>query len=171
MQQNGTDYNVLSPKPIERTATAYRFEVRLPANGNQELKVEQEQLITEETAVTSATPDSLVEIIQNKSLSDAGRRALQSIVDLKTKITDSQATIDALRVRSTELTDEQSRLRQNIDSLNRVKGQEDKVSQYSSQLASNEAILAKLRDQRDAEAQRKNNLDAGLRNAIASLQF
>jgi hypothetical protein len=171
VQQKGTDYTVLSPKPIERTASAYRFEVRLPANGSQELKVEQEQLITEETAVTSATPDSLVEIIQNKSLSDAGRRALQSIVDLKTKITDSQATIDALRVRSTELTDEQSRLRQNIDSLNRVKGQEDKVSQYSSQLASNEAILAKLRDQRDAEAQRKNNLDAGLRNAIASLQF
>jgi hypothetical protein len=79
--------------------------------------------------------------------------------------------LDALRVRSTELTDEQSRLRQNIDSLNRVKGQEDKVSQYSTQLASNEAILAKLRDQRDAEAQRKKDLDAGLRNAIATLQF
>jgi hypothetical protein len=171
VQQKGADYTVLSPKPIERTASAYRFEVRLPANGGQELKVEQEQLITEETAVTSATPDSLVEIIQNKSLSDAGRHALQSIVDLKTKITDSQSMLDALRVRSTELTDEQSRLRQNIDSLNRVKGQEDKVSQYSTQLASNEAILAKLRDQRDAEAQRKKDLDAGLRNAIATLQF
>ncbi len=36
VQQNGTDYTVLSPKPIERTATAYRFEVHLPANGNQE---------------------------------------------------------------------------------------------------------------------------------------
>ncbi len=171
VQQEGTDYTVLSPKPIERTASAYRFEVRLPANGSQELKVEQEQLITEETAVTSATPDSLVEIMQNKSLSDAGRRALQSIVDLKTKITDSQSTIDALRARSTELTDEQSRLRQNIDSLNRVKGQEDKVSRYSSQLASNEATLAKLRDQRDAEAQRKKDLDAGLRTSIATLQF
>lgn len=171
VQQKGTDYTVLSPKPIERTASAYRFEVRLPANGSQELKVEQEQLITEETAVTSATPDSLVEIIQNKSLTDAGRHSLQSIVDLKTKVTDSQSTLDALRVRTTELTDEQSRLRQNIDSLNRVKGQEDKVSQYSSQLASNEAILAKLRDQRDAEAQRKKDLEVGLRNAVATLQF
>jgi hypothetical protein len=171
VQQKGTDYTVLSPRPSERTASAYRFEVRLPANGSQELKVEQEQLITEETAVTSATPDSLVEIIQNKSLTEAGRRALQSIVDLKTKITDSQALLEALRVRTTELTDEQSRLRQNIDSLNRVKGQEDKVNQYSSQLASNELVLAKLRDQRDAEAQRKKNLDAELRNAVATLRF
>jgi hypothetical protein len=31
--------------------------------------------------------------------------------------------------------------------------------------------LAKLRDQRDAEAQRKKDLEAGLRNAIATLQF
>jgi hypothetical protein len=171
VQQNGTDYTVLSPKPVERTASAYRFEVRLAANSSHELKVEQEQFISEETAVTSATPDSLVEIIQNKSLSDTGRRALQAIVDLKTKITESQATLDALRVRNSELTDEQSRLRQNIDSLNRVKGQEDKVSQYSSQLASNEAVLAKLRDQRDAETQRKKDLDAALRSAVATLQF
>jgi hypothetical protein len=171
VQQNGTDYTVLSPKPIERTASAYRFEVHLPANATEELKVEQEQLISEETAVSTATPDSLVEIIQNKSLSDAGRRSLQSIVDLKGKIADSQATLEAVRIRSAELTDDQSRLRQNIDSLNRVKGQEDKVSQYSSQLASNEAVLAKLRDQRDAETQRKKDLDARLRNAVADLQF
>jgi hypothetical protein len=171
VQQNGTNYTVLSPKPIERTVGAYRFEVRLPATGSQELKVEQEQLVLEETAVTSASPDSLADIIQNKSLSDVGRRALEAIVDLKTKIVESQATLDGLRTRNADLTDEQSRLRQNIDSLNRVKGQEDKVSQYSSQLAANEAALAKLRDQRDAEAQRKKTFDTALRGAIANLHF
>jgi len=171
VQQNGTDYAVLSPKPIERTAAAYRFEVHLPANGSQELKVEQEQLISEETAVNSSTPDSLVEIIQNKSLSESARRALQVIADLKNKVIESRANLDSLKSRSSELTDEQTRLRQNIDSLNRVKGQEDKVNQYSSQLSANEVALAKLRDQRDAEAQRAKSLDNELRGAIAKLQF
>jgi hypothetical protein len=171
VQQKGTDYTVLSPKPIERTAGAYRFEVRLAANGSQELKVEQEQLISEETAVVSATPDSLREIIQNKSLSEAGRRALQAVADLKTQIVESQANLDSLKTRTSDLTEEQTRLRQNIDSLNRVKGQEDKVGQYSSQLATNEAALAKLRDQRDAEAQRRTVLDTELRNAIGQLRF
>jgi hypothetical protein len=171
VQQNDANYTVLSPKPIERTVGAYRFEVHLPANGSQELKVEQEQLVSEETAVTNASPDSLADIIQNRSLTDAGRRALEAIVDLKTKIVESQATLDGLRTRNVDLADEQSRLRQNIDSLNRVKGQEDKVSQYSSQLAANEAALAKLRDQRDAEAQRKKTLDTELRGAIATLRF
>jgi hypothetical protein len=171
VQQNGTDYKVLSPKPIERTANAYRFEVRIPANGSQELKVEQEKVVEQETAVTNATPDFLIEIIQNKELSDAGRRQLQAIADLKGKVIESQANLDALKSRNSELTDEQSRLRQNIDSLNRVKGQEDQVRQYSSRLAANEAELAKLRDQRDAEAQRKKTLDADLRIAIGKLQF
>jgi hypothetical protein len=171
IQQDGTNYKVLSPKPIERTSTAYRFELKLPANGTQDLKVEQEYLISEETAVTNSSPDSLIQIVQNKQLGEAGRRQLQAIVDLKSKIVESQAILDGLRARNAELADEQNRLRQNIDSLNRVKGQEDQVRQYSSQLAANEATLAKLRDQRDAETQRRKGLDADLRSAIAKLQF
>jgi hypothetical protein len=169
IQQEGNDY--ISPKPIERTATAYRFEVNLPANGSKELKVEREQVIAEETAVTSATPDSLLEIVPNKQLSEAGRRQLEAIVELKGKIAESQTNLDALKAHNAELADEQNRLRQNIDSLNRVKGQEEQVRQYSTQLSANEAALAKLRDQRDAETQRKKGLDTDLRAAIGKLRF
>ncbi len=171
VQQEGTQYKVLSPKPLERTSTAYRFEVHLPANGTQQLKVEQEQLESETTAVTGATPDSLLAIVENKQLSDTGRRQLQSIVDLKSKLVELQANLTTLNTRNSELSEEQTRLRQNIDSLNRVKGQEDQVRQYSSQLGANEVELAKLRDQRNAEMQRKKSLDSDLRDAIAKLQF
>ncbi len=171
VQQEGTDYQVLSPKPLERTSTAYRFEVHLPANGSQELKVERERLIAQETAVNNSNADSLVEIVQNKQLSDTGRRQLQAIVDLKTKLIESQANLSALNSQNSELVEEQSRLRQNIDSLNRVKGQEDQVRQYSSRLGANETEMAKLRDQRDAEMQRKKAIETDLRNAISKLQF
>jgi hypothetical protein len=167
----GQEYKVISPKPVERTAVAYRFEVHLPANGSQELKVEQEHVISEETAVSSAAPDLLVEIVQDKQLSEPARRQLQAIVDLKSRLVESTATLESLRTHTTELGEEQNRLRQNIDSLNRVKGQEDQVRQYSSQLAANEGVLAKLHDQRDAEAQRKKSFDSDLRAAIARLQF
>jgi hypothetical protein len=171
VQQEGTDYKVISPKPLERTSTAYRFEVKLPANGSQELKVEQEQVTAEETAVTNATPDLLVEIVQNKQLSDTGRHQLQAIVDLKTKLIEADANLSSLTSHNNELTSEQNRLRQNIDSLNRVKGQEEQVRQYSTRLGANEVDMAKLRDQRDAETQRKKALETDLRNAIAKLQF
>jgi chromosome segregation ATPase len=79
--------------------------------------------------------------------------------------------IDNTKSQIDELTNDQNRLRQNIDSLNNVKGQEDQVRQYSTQLATNEASLAKLRDQHSAAAQRKATLDAELKTAISQLSF
>jgi hypothetical protein len=171
VQQASGDYKVISPKPVERTSDAFRFEVRVPANGSQELKVEQERAIQEETAVTNATPDSLIEIVQNKQISEAGRRQLQVIADLKRKAIESQANLDELRSRTQMLGEEQNRLRQNIDSLNRVKGQEDQVRQYSSRLAANEVELAKVRDARDAETQKGRGVQTELRIAIERLEF
>ncbi len=55
--------------------------------------MEQEHVISEETAVTNATTDSLLAIVQNKQLADAGRRQLQAIVDLKSKIIESQVNL------------------------------------------------------------------------------
>ncbi len=171
VQQADAGFKLLAPKPLEKTADAYRFEVHLPANGQQELKVELEKVTMEETAVTSATPDALTEIVQNKQLSESGRKQLAAIVDLKGKIAEAQANLDGLTNRNNQLTEEQNRLRQNIGSLNEVKGQEEQVRQYASRLGANETELAKLRDERDAEARRKKGLEAELRSAIEKLEF
>ena len=69
------------------------------------------------------------------------------------------------------LNSDQTRLRQNIDSLNRVRGQEDQVSKYSTQLAGNESELAKLRDQTRDLAQRKAIASNDLRGLIGGLDF
>ncbi len=93
IQQEGiSQYSVLSPKPTERTATAYRFEVKVPANGAQALKVEEERTYENTTAVVSSTPDFLLTIVQNRELSEPGRKQLQAVVDLKTRL--SEATSD-----------------------------------------------------------------------------
>lgn len=170
-QAAADDFSVLSPTPVERTASAYRFEIAVPGSGSQSLTVKQERLITQQTAVTGATGEWLFDLVQNKKLSESGRRQLQGIVDLKGQIAASEAELDAAKSKIQNLTDEQNRLRQNIDSLNRVKGQEDEVRRYASQLSSNESTLAKLRDQRDAVSQRKSEEDDQLRQAISKLDF
>jgi hypothetical protein len=172
VQQEGIgQYSVLSPKPLERTATAYRFEVNVPANGSQILKVEQEQTTENVTEVLSATPDFLLAIIENKELSERGKKQLQGILDLKRHLVAAETNLNTAKSQTTELTEDQTRLRQNIDSLNRVKGQEDQVRQYSGQLAANEAQLAKLRDQRRELTLRTASLNTEVRNAIGALDF
>ena len=172
LQQEGvTQYSVLSPKPAERTATAYRFEVNVPANGSQTVKVEQERTTENLTEILSSTPDFLAVIVENKELSEREKKQLQGILDLKRRLAATDASLNAAKSQTTELTEDQTRLRQNIDSLNRVKGQEEQVRQYSTQLAGNETQLAKLRDQRRDLALRVSNLNTELRAAIDVLDF
>jgi hypothetical protein len=172
VQQEGIgQYNVLSPKPLERTATAYRFEVSVPANGSQTLKVEQEQTTENFTEILNSTPDFLAVIVENKELSERGKKQLQGILDLKRRLAATQASLNTAKSQTIELTGDQTRLRQNIDSLNRVKGQEEQVRQYSTQLAANESDLAKLRDQGRDLALRSSSLNTELRAAIDALDF
>jgi hypothetical protein len=172
VQQEGIgQYNVLAPKPVERTATAYRFEVNVPANGSQTLKVEQERTTENLTQVFSSTPDFLAVIVENKELSERGKKQLQGVLDLKRRLAANDASLHTAKSQTSDLTEDQTRLRQNIDSLNRVKGQEEQVRQYSTQLAGNEAQLAKLRDQGRDLALRSASLNTELRGAIDTLDF
>jgi hypothetical protein len=170
-QQGISEYSVISPKPTERTATAYRFEVKLPANGTQALKVEEERTYLNSTAVMSTSPDFLLTIVDNKELGDAGRKQLKALADFKATVAETENSLEVAKTQTNDLAQDQTRLRADIDSLNRVKGQEDQVRKYSAQLADNEVELAKIRDQRHDLELRKATLDAQVRKAIDELQF
>jgi hypothetical protein len=170
-QQGSNEYSVLSPKPMERTANAYRFEVKLPANGVQTLKVEEEHTYLNSTAVTNSSSDFLLTVVENKELSEEARRQLKAVAGLKATLADAGNSLELAKTQANDLTQDQTRLRADIDSLNRVKGQEDQVRKYSAQLADNEVELAKIRDQRHALELRKADLEAQVQKAIDALQF
>ncbi len=170
-QEAGDQITVLSPKPLERTASAYRFEVSIPANGSQTLKVEGEHVYENTTEVLSSTPDFLLSLVQNKELSDIGRKQLERVLELKRRQVQTDSDLRAAESQLHEITNDQSRLRQNIDSLNRVNGQEDQVRKYSSNLAANEVEIARLRDGQRNLTQQKAGLDTEVRAAVAALQF
>lgn len=172
IQQEGINqYSILSPEPTERTATAYRFEVKVPANGSQSLKVEQEHLIASTTSLESSTPDFLLTMVQNKQLTETGRRQLQAIADLKHQTAEVEQTLANTRSEINDLSGDQARLRQNIDSLNRVKGQEQQVRDYSAELAQNETRLGKLRNETGNLQLRKADLETQLKQLIEKLNF
>ncbi len=170
-QPAADSYTLLSPKPSERTAKAHRFEVKLPANGSHELKVEQEHSYLTMTGLSSATPDSLSAVVSNKEIGDRARKQLQQLSALKQTSIEADAEIAAAKGRLDDLNAEQTRLRENIDSLNRVKGQEDQVRTYSNQLAVNETALSKLRTGLEASTERKASVEESLRVLMNKLEF
>ncbi len=118
-----TGYKLLNVKPVETTAAAYRFEVKLAANGTEKFPVSGERIFDQTTAVTSLTPDALLAIVQNNALPDSAQRDLQEIADMERQIADTGPQIGAMQTEIEEMAAAEERARQNIESLNRVSGQ------------------------------------------------
>jgi len=165
------EYNVMSQKPVETTATHYRFEVPLTAGATAKYPVTEERVYETSVGVASMSPEILVTYVQNKSLTDAGRAQLQQIVDLKRQIAAAEGEMQRTQREIDTLFQDQERIRQNINSLNRVAGQEQQVQTYSRHLAEQEAQLASLRDRLSQTQQRKTTLEVQLNALIERMDF
>jgi hypothetical protein len=165
------EYKLLIQKPTETTTNAYRFEVKLGSDSTEKYPVSEERVYDTTTAVSSLTPDVLLTYVQNKAISDTGRRQLQQIVDLKRQIADLDNQIRQLDGDINNLTQDQNRIRQNMMSLNQVSGQQDQVQKYARQLATQESQLATLRDHQSDLKKQRATQDSSLGALIEKLDF
>jgi len=170
-QAQRPEYKVLGQKPSETTTNANRFEVKLGADGTEKFPVVEERVYDTTTAVSSLTPDVLLTYVQNKALSDAGRRQLQQIATAKRQIADYDNQIRQLDANVSTIVSDQNRVRQNIQSLNQVSGQQDQVQKYARQLATQESELAGLRDQLSDLKKKKSAQESSLNSFIEGLDF
>ncbi len=170
-QAQRPEYKLIGQKASETTTSANRFEVKLSAGATEKFPVTEERVYETSTAVSNLTPDVLLTYIQNKALSEAGRRQLQQIASAKRQIADFDNQIRQIDTNISTIVSDQNRVRQNIQSLNQVSGQQDQVQKYASQLASQEKELAGLRDQLSSLKKQKAAQESSLNALIESLDF
>jgi hypothetical protein len=164
-------YTLLERKATEKTANAYRFEVKLAPDATEKFPVTEERVYESSYTVASFTPDVLITWVQNKNLSDTARKQLGEILNRKRLIADNEAERRRVEAQINNIVRDQDRLRQNINSLNHVAGQEGQVQKYARQLADQEGQLASLRD-RQSELERKNAaLQSELNSLIEKMEF
>jgi hypothetical protein len=164
-------YTLLERKATEKTANAYRFEVKLAPDATEKFPVTEERIYESSYTIASFTPDVLVTWVQNKNLSDTARKQLGEILNRKRQIADNEAERRRVEAQVNNIVRDQDRLRQNINSLNHVAGQETQVQKYARQLADQEGQLASLRD-RQSDLERKNAaLQSELNSLIEKMEF
>jgi chaperonin cofactor prefoldin len=165
------NYELLNQKPASKTATAYRFEIKLGPGATETFPVTEEIVYDQSYAATNLTPDLLVSFVSNKTLTGQGRKQLQQISDLKARIAETDNALRYAADQTRSLSSDEDRMRQNIGSLNNVSGQQQLVQNYARQLDTAEQRLAELRD-RQAELQKKKaTLESELGKAMDALSF
>ncbi len=165
------EFKVIDPKPLETTPNAYRFEVKLAANGSDKLAVSEERVFDTTLSVTNMNPDVLASYLKNPVVSDAMRAQLQQILDRKREIAAADGEVRRIEEQIKSLFQDQERLRQNINSLRSVSGQEQQVQSYARQLASQESQLATLRDNQAQQQKRKAALESELNELLEKMEF
>jgi hypothetical protein len=158
-------------QPIETSRDVYRFEVKVPSNGSVDFPVTAENVYDQQTAISSLTPDALLVYVRNKNLSDAARRQLQQVADLKTRITDADRERSNIDSEIQSVSRDEDRTRQNITSLSQVGGQQQTVQDYARRLGEQEAQIAKLRERQTTVDGQRNALQTQLNDLIGKLEF
>ncbi|MFN7935255.1 MAG: hypothetical protein U0R19_18135 [Bryobacteraceae bacterium] len=164
-------YTLLNVKPVESTATAHRFEVKIAANANEKFAVPEERLLDQAIAVLNLTPDQIGVYIQNRNLSPEGRKQLEAVAAQKRQVAETDAQIRDLDQEINELVRDQDRIRQNLTSLNRVTGQQEQVNKYANELAGQEAKLASMRDRAGQLRKQKSAQEQQLKSLIEKMTF
>jgi hypothetical protein len=164
-------YKLLDGKPSETTADAYRFEVNVGGNATEAFAVREERVYDQTMSISSITPDVIATYLQNKSLSEAGRRELDQIAQKKRDIAANDGQLRQAQSDLNGLTQDEERQRKNIESLRNVAGQQDLVQQYARQLAAVEVKLTGLRDQQSDLQRKKTTLEGELNTLIDKAEF
>jgi len=164
-------YTLLTQKPSEKTPANYRFELQLAAGATQEFAVNEERVFDQTYAVSSLTPDILVDFVANKALSDVGRRQLQAIADKKRQVAENDRALAGAEKQINDISNDEDRVRRNISSLNNVAGQQQQVQNYARQLDAAEQQMAALRDRQALLQKTKASLQVELDRLIESLTF
>jgi hypothetical protein len=165
------EYKLVSPKALETTASAYRFEVQLAPSSEQKFAVTEERMLDNSLSLINMTPDILLSYIQNQNISASARKQLERVADLKRQIAAAEQEMQQSDAEVDRLAKDAQRVRQNLDSLNRVSGQQAQVQTYAKQLADIETRVAALRDKRAAAETRQQQLMTELNTTIEAMQF
>src|ERR1039457_4826799 len=165
------EYNLLDRKPLEKTSNAYRFEVKLAPGATEKFPVTEERVYERAFTITDLTPDMLFTYVRNKAFSDAARKQLEQIANLKQQIAGAGREIQNLESQINEVIRDQDRLRQNIGSLNQVSGQQQQVQAYAQRLANQESQLTSLRDRRAELDKKRAGLESQVSGAIENMVF
>ncbi|MEW6159865.1 MAG: hypothetical protein AB1813_20735, partial [Verrucomicrobiota bacterium] len=156
-----SDWQLIEPKePAERTRDLYRFLVTVDPGQTAKLEVREEKPVSEQVLLSNFPTDSIAIYLQSKKVSAKVKEALQKVVALRDRISQTAAERTRRETRVNEITQEQGRIRENMAKLNQ---NSELYTRYVKKLDEQETALESLRQEieqlRTTEATQQKELN------------
>ena len=158
-------------KPVEKSASFYRFRIEIPARRSVELPVTERQTLMETYALADFTPRYLEILVTNRYVDEATRALLEKVLDVKDKIALAAEQIRVLEREGGEISADQMRLRENIKALKDTPETKDLITRYVGKAGEQETRLEQIAREKRAATADRNRLQEEHNALIRSLSF
>jgi hypothetical protein len=160
------DWKLMEPaKPTEQSRDVYRFEVKVAAGKNAELKVIEEQMRKTALALSS-TDDKVVRLFQVSQItSPKVKDALKKAIDLRTQQATVKRDLAHLEKQLKGITEDQTRLRANLERLPPTSAAHKRyLTKFDTQETQIEKLQAQIQQKQEEEKQRQKEYEEYLTN-------
>jgi hypothetical protein len=160
------DWKLITPnEPKERTRNAYRFQVDVEPGKTASVAVQEEKQFNEEIQLISANSNFGM-YLKSKKLSSKVREALEHVVAMRNKMSQTASERSQHEQRINEITQEQSRIRGNMERLSQTS---ELYTRYVKKLDQQETDLETLRNQIETLHQTENQQQQEINDYLSNL--
>ncbi len=160
-----------TPKPEGKSASFYRFRVKLAPKATERLKVVERDDAFETYALTNISSDQLRLFVRRNFLDDQTRAALQNIIDLRARVAAVDARLAAIEKEVAEIGADQKRLRENIEALNKTAEARQLIARYVAKADQQETRIELLTRDKQAALAERQSLQSQLETAVRTLSL
>ncbi len=158
-------------KPVVTTAKHYRFRVMLGPHQKVEFPVSEREDQSEYYELSKFTRTQLELFIARKYIDEPTRIALEKIIELKDRVTDTDARLQEINKEAMEIAADQLRLRENIKALTSTAEAKQLIARYVSKANDQETRLEQIEKERRAIVDERTRLQSEVDLAIRSLSL
>lgn len=115
-----TQWKLLEPtKPAEKTRDRYRFQVAAEPGKPAELKIREEQIVSNQVALSNGDQGQILIYLRSKVVSDGVRKAIEQVRTRQGAIGALRGQLGQMQQQINVISQEQDRIRQNMNQLDR----------------------------------------------------
>lgn len=157
-------------KPDYTTARFYRFRVEIGPFENKEVTVGENLGMMDRYELKSLSPKDLDLLLARRVIDEPTRVRLVKLVDLRMKINDLDAKLEAAEKDSEAIGKDQERFRENIDALAKTPEAKHLIARYIAKANEQESRLEQIEKDRKALQAEKEKLERELATEIKDLE-
>jgi hypothetical protein len=160
-----------SAKPEYTTARFYRFRVELVAFENKQIVVAENLPMMDKYSLSTLSPKDLDVFVASRFIDEAMRAKLAKLIDLRMRINQINARLQAFETEEERISDDQKRLRENIEALAKTPEAKQLIARYIAKANEQESQLETMQKERQTISAEKEKLERELAIEIKNLEI